>query len=542
LSNPERPTLAEIAGPALILMLVFLSVLVFTNPQGEFPLNDDWSYGQAVQNLVQNHEYRLTNWTSMPLLTQVLWGALFSIPAGFSHFALRLSTLVLSLAGILLLLRLVHCGGTRRPEVLLLGPLCLLFNPVYLDLSHTFMTDVPYLTLTMGSVLLLVLGTDRDNKLMLALGMCAAVLATLLRQTGVLIPLAYGIACLTGRRVKAGGSLLAAGFLIVTVVALVVYTQWLTVTGRLPTGFHAQQSQVTSVLVSGLPAVARQVTVSLLTTFTYLGLFALPLGLLFTAGARWRRLFAFLGVSAALLGLTQVLHIGFPGNILSDRGVGPFTLAHTEQFSAFTGSAASKAVLGLLSLVGGALLLETLVRSARHFRTSWPTALCLSLAGLSFLSLSLVHQFDRYMLIYLPLIVVAAAAEFYRNPPRRFAVVAAYAVLLAYAGFSVGAVHDYLSWNRTRWLAIRHLMSDLSVPADRLDGGFEFNGLYTYAEEYVRVPGKSPWWVKDDEYVIAYDVLPGYDVLQVYPVKSWLPSGIRSIQVLRRSARTPPGG
>jgi hypothetical protein len=53
----------------LILVLVFLVVLALTNPLGNFPLNDDWSYGQAAQNLVRNHTYRLTGWTSMPLLT-----------------------------------------------------------------------------------------------------------------------------------------------------------------------------------------------------------------------------------------------------------------------------------------------------------------------------------------------------------------------------------------------------------------------------------------------------------------------------------------
>jgi len=79
------------------------------------------------------------------------------------------------------------------------------------------------------------------------------------------------------------------------------------------------------------------------------------------------------------------------------------------------------------------------------------------------------------------------------------------------------------------------------VPAERLDGGFEFNGLYTYSEDYVRTPNKSPWWVKDDEYVISFDVLPGYDVLRVYPVTAWLPAGIRSINVLRRAGpRRPP--
>ena len=535
----ERRVQAESARPALILVFAFLAVLVLTNPLGNFPLNDDWSYGQAVQNLVQNHEYRLTNWTSMPLLTQVLWGALFSLPAGFSFTALRLSTLVLSLAGLLLLLRLTRSGGGPRPEVLLLGPLCLFFNPVYLDLSHTFMTDVPFIAFTLGSILLLVRGTDRGSKALLALGVCLAVLATLLRQTGMLIPVAFGIGYLSSRRVVVRKVLFAVGFLVLTVVSFVMYTRWLTATGRLPTLYFAQWAQVLSVSASGLPGIARQVAGSLLITYTYLSLFTLPLGLLFVASTPGKRLLALLALSAALLGLTRLLHVGFPGNILSVRGVGPFTLAHTERFTVLSGVMALRAGLGLLALVGGALLLEMLVRSVRNIRSSWLSAVCLSFAGLCLASLSLVHQFDRYMLPYLPLLVVPASVELRKNPPTKGAVIAAFAGLLVYAAFSVSAVHDYMSWNRTRWQAIEHLMTDLAVPADRLDGGFEFNGLYTYSD--IRTPNKSSWWwVKDDEYVISFDVLPGYDVFKVYPVKSWLPAGVRRINVLRRSVPVRP--
>jgi hypothetical protein len=88
---------------------------------GNFPLNDDWSYGQAVQNLVSSHQYRLTNWTSMPLLTQVLWGTLFSLPAGFSFTALRFSTLFLSLTALLLLFLLAR-SSDDQPFLALLPP------------------------------------------------------------------------------------------------------------------------------------------------------------------------------------------------------------------------------------------------------------------------------------------------------------------------------------------------------------------------------------------------------------------------------------
>jgi hypothetical protein len=79
--------------------------------------------------------------------------------------------------------------------------------------------------------------------------------------------------------------------------------------------------------------------------------------------------------------------------------------------------------------------------------------------------------------------------------------IAAFAVTLMYAVFSVSAVHDHMAWNRTRRQAIRYLMNDLAVPAELLDGDFEFNGPYTHSEDCVRTPNKSPRWVKDDTWL-----------------------------------------
>ena len=68
---------------------VWLFMVLLANPVGEFPLNDDWSYSRAVQNLIEHGRLELTGFTSMPLIAQVFWGALFCLPFGFSFTALR---------------------------------------------------------------------------------------------------------------------------------------------------------------------------------------------------------------------------------------------------------------------------------------------------------------------------------------------------------------------------------------------------------------------------------------------------------------------
>ena len=125
----------------VVLAAVWCVMTLLVNPVGNFPLNDDWSYGHAVQSLVERGTLRFTGWTSMPLVVQVLWGALFCFPFGFSFTVLRLSTLVLGLAGVLAAYELLCEAGSRR-GLAICGALLLAVNPIYFGLSHTFMTDV----------------------------------------------------------------------------------------------------------------------------------------------------------------------------------------------------------------------------------------------------------------------------------------------------------------------------------------------------------------------------------------------------------------
>jgi hypothetical protein len=72
---------------------------VLVNPTGNFPILDDWSYGRSVKTLVEQGTLQYDGWNAPTLFFQVLYGALFCLPFGFSFEALRISTLVAGLAG-----------------------------------------------------------------------------------------------------------------------------------------------------------------------------------------------------------------------------------------------------------------------------------------------------------------------------------------------------------------------------------------------------------------------------------------------------------
>jgi 4-amino-4-deoxy-L-arabinose transferase-like glycosyltransferase len=209
----------------LLSLAVVATAVVIINPVGDFPLNDDWSYGSAVKGLVEQGVYRLSDWTAMPLFTQAMWGSLFCLPTGFSFTALRFSTLAMSLLALVFLLLMLRRTGETRTSVLLTGGLILLFNPIWLGLSHTFMTDVHFIALALVSLYLLALGMESRNRLALAGGILFALLATLVRQTGILIPVAFGFGYLSQRQPRPWQLGLAIGFLVLVVGGYLAYSR-----------------------------------------------------------------------------------------------------------------------------------------------------------------------------------------------------------------------------------------------------------------------------------------------------------------------------
>ena len=59
-----------------------------------------------------------------------------------------------------------------------------------------------------------------------------------------------------------------------------------------------------------------------------------------------------------------------------------------------------------------------------------------------------------------------------------------------------------------------------------------------YDDNYVSKPGKSWWWVVDDDYVVQRLLRPGYEKLSAYSVDWWLPWSSDQVIVQRRMIGT----
>jgi hypothetical protein len=540
---------------------------VLVSPVGDFPLNDDWVYARAVQSILETGRFQLAGWSQASAFSQAYWGALFCWPSGFSFTALRFSSLALGLGGVLATYALLR-QLQASPPTAMIGASAVAVNPLYLGLSNTFMTDVPFYCFTVVSVLLLVRGLQRDDAACLILGILAAYAATLTRQIGLMLPLAFGFAYLARPRRTLRTVLLSVAPLLLGLLLHLLLHRWLVAGGRTPE--LSSEFLWRTAWRDFVPRLTRNG----FSTLIYMGLFVLPCAWAARRAARGpraapdgrrgrTRLLGLLLVVAAALAYNG-RWMPFSENVLIDSGLGPLTLRDTFLLGANNPPAWPplglmwKAATAAAALGAALLLLQAWHRGAaalRRGRAAGPkgasgVAIFLGVGGVGFLLLITAAGptfFDRYMLLCMPFALalftgssrdaLAAGASRFANHGRA----AGAWLLVAYGAFSVVATHDYLAWNRARWVALSDLTERDGISPATIDGGYEFNGWYLYDPAYRDDPPKSWWWVKGDDYVVASGGLPGYRETASYPYDRWLPPGPARVVVLKKAGEEGGG-
>lgn len=550
----------------LVLCGLFVAGVMIVDPRGDFPLNDDWSFGSTVERLLETGEYRPGGWGAMTLLTNVLWGALFCLPTGFSFDALRLSTLVMGVIGVCGTYALVRELDQSR-WIAVLAALVVACNPIYFALSHTFMTDVPFTALSTLAVLCLARHLTSGSGPALVIGTSLALAATLSRQLGLFIPLAFAISLPLKRGASVRSVVIAVAPLAVCCTALLILQYWLHETGHLPAAYTQENAKLLDVFRDGRNVAGRCLRNGFHTS-TYLGLFLLPISLCAARDAlSWqRRRFTWLILACLLVlvigGARTGVHtwrvMPFLSNILMRSGIGPLTLRDTlllELHNVPELPLAFWAVVTAGAFAGGSILLACLADRAidvvprvlrgEELDAQEHAGLFLILcATIYLLPLNVTRMFDRYLIPALPLAVGGLLGLMPRSEPsastrRGPVMVGALLIVTAFGCFAACTTRDYLAWNRLRWQALHRLVDEEHVSPASIDGGFEFNGLYRYDPEFPvdaarRADLKSWWWVEDDTYLLGFGPVPGYRTVREHAYRRWLPWHVQRVVVLRR--------
>lgn len=561
---PRRET--QHRGFDLILLAsIWIAMLLVVNPIGDFPLNDDWTYALVVKNFLETGDFRPSWWVGAQILTNVLWGALFCFIPGFSFTALRISTLVASLLAIFgcyVLLR-----ELRAPRwYALVATLTLAFNPIYYELSLTFMTDVLFLTLTLWSAVFFTRSLTYGGHINMAIATIFSLFAALSREIGLCIPVAFFAAHLFHNRRAYRQLIISLIPSVVCVVSFVAFKLWLVGTGRTQGLSDPTTDRILAALTntnSLFIFLSTNVYIALL----YLGLFLLPV--VFVLPYRDRimgRTARLSAVGASIFLCCFCLHAVYVGdnshavmpvggNILAAFGLGPIVLRDVVYLNLNVPPPLppvfwiSVTALGVLGAIFAIIQLTKIASSGRpgDIPERVPSIVQRffgTVTTLYFVPVLLTNPlFDEYLLPLIPFISATLVPRALLLPSlkgRKFSLPPLTLLLVGFGVYAVFGTRDYLMLNRVRWTALSTLQRDLHVgPAD-IDGGYEFNGWYLFDPNHVvqfNSIGKerSFWWVVRDDYLLTLGPVPGYKILRRYSYENWLPPRTQRVTVLRRT-------
>ena len=483
----------QLADLGLIVLITALPV-VGLRPLQNVPFIDDWTYAWSVEHLLRTGELKVLDWAVSLNVAQVLWGALFCAPFGFSFTALRLSTWVasvLALVGLCTLLR--ELGASRRDT--LMGVALVYFYPVYFILSFSFMTDIPFVAMVIWFFAALLRAIKRDSVRSLGAALLFACLAVAIRPVGVFLS---GVLLLAPRLPSTGWrprlQRLAIATAPVVVLAILMLTreeltvhradltwilsswpwrrahQWLVLEG-LPTSFSMNALVVTGVLGSAL--------------------WPLALGSLSRENVRAALPVALL-VAAVLSGELLVrewaaapLDPEFTWSLrelgATERLVPPWMPPRMLLGWALAATAVAAFLLAL-----------ALVPLLRRRPPGEASILAWGALGYFVLSSALWLSYDRYAL---PLVVLVAALRLGTVGIRRPGLALAGVVMLAIVS-GVGT-WDHLRYSQALWDAVGWARR-AGIEERELDGGYVVNGWLQYAhpEHAARAPNgdvRVPW-------------------------------------------------
>ncbi len=526
----------------LLLTALWLIAIAVVNPRGNFPLNDDWAYAGSARLWAATGRLRISQWAAPSLVSHLAWGALVIKCFGASYTTLRIGTLVFGWMGILAAYALGRVAfEPARAFVLALG---LMVSPLFMNLSFSYMSDVPWLA-TMLWATVLVLRAERGQPARLLLAGALVGAAALARQFAIVMAPAFALTIAVDAR-NAGGRwwLRALGrmtlFATPLVVAFGAFEYWYLYVHGPTFAYRTYETPRWDGMIKNCVAM-----------LFYLGLFALPLVAAQGSVRRyWRTLRVAPALASALVlgafavweavyGLPLNYSMGVPlrgsmpylGNIMRLVGLGPQTL-----FDAFNGGepwphqlfflAAPLTVVCGLAAVGE---IGFIIRALQRLGRVSPRARVRRLVvGAAFFYAAWhlgadANLFDRYLLPLVPLVLWIALDA---TPPSRALSPMALGLLAAVGLFSVLGTREYLGWNRARSAAVADLERG-GVDPKEIDAGYELNAARGFdrffAEHHTLIgQGIDAWWTDRPRYLISFwPTSRGCRPVQKYPYFSW---------------------
>ncbi len=166
-----------------------------------FPLGDDWAFAHGAIWFAHSQGIHYSHWASMPQLGQWVWSWPFLHAIALEHFALRLSTIVLSWLGLAAFYDLLRQEKVAE-RIAAFATTVLALYPLWFISQGTFMTDVPAMSFGLLALCFYARALKSHDRRWLGSAMLVTIFAVITRQTMLAVPLAAGLAFLRDREIR----------------------------------------------------------------------------------------------------------------------------------------------------------------------------------------------------------------------------------------------------------------------------------------------------------------------------------------------------
>jgi len=515
--RPLSASVFKTLAPGALLILLYSSAAILIRPFANLPFHDDWTYAWSAERFLKTGELQILDWSVHYPLVQILWGALFCLPYGFSFSALRASTVVLAWLGALALHGTLRELGRTRSESLI-ATVVLVTNPVFFVLSFSFMTDVPFVSVANIAFFFIVRGVCRRNSFQLCVGCVFAVCALFIRQVAVAIPGSLLLYFLFAPSHRSWRYLLpTVAFCLLCSLVPIFVTQIFGVT--------SQSKFLTTWVTDFWLHHYNQAVPGVLRILMHGGLALLPLSTPIVTSVYRRRLFWGTVIALSILtgcsilfggeipnpqdGMWQLNTLGRERRLLQGRLAPDFLPSWLNS------------PLFMLSLFSSAVMIVKVV-DVISAGIGKPLGLFVWYASIQFALIMILWFFgpwgsDRYSVVLLPPLIVILANSQLRSK-----------MALATIGV-LFALSMLVTWNESQTSrAIAEALAWLrgnDIPFASIDAGYVFNGWNLYAHPENLSPGAVPerdvprvTSKENKPYVIAASPTAGYTVIREY---SW---------------------
>jgi Dolichyl-phosphate-mannose-protein mannosyltransferase len=515
--RPLSASVFKTLAPGAILIFLYFSAAILLRLFAAVPFHDDWTYAWSVEHLLKTGELQVLDWSVHYPFVQILWGALFCLPFGFSFSTLRVSTVVLAWLGALALYGTLREFGRTRSESLI-ATVVLLANPVFFVLSFSFMTDVPFLSFANIAFFFIAQGLSRRSPLEIYVGCIFAAGALFIRQIAVAIPASLLLYFLFTPSHRSWRYLLpTSGICLLFFLAPILTAQVF--------GMTSQSKSLMTWVIDFWLHHYNQAVPGVLRILMHTGLALLPLSMPMVASVYRRPLFW--GAVIALFILTGC-SILFGGEIPNPQdGMWQLNTLGRER-RLLQGPPAPDFLpswlnppLFMLSLFSSAVMIVKVI-DVICGSIGKPRGLFVWYASIQFALIMVLWFFgpwgsDRYSVVLLPPLIVILANRQLRSK-------------MALASIGVlFALSMLVTWNETQTSrAIAEALGWLrgkDIPFTSIDAGYVFNGWNLYAHPENLSPGAVPerdvplvTSKENKPYVIAASPIAGYRVIREY---SW---------------------